>query len=61
MNEWIACEERLPSDTMDTLLVFVERKWEDSGITLGCYYDGRWDMDATGDVTHWMPLPEPPR
>lgn len=61
VGEWIDVNEQLPPNTLNTLLVFVGRAHEDSGITLGCYYDGRWDMDAVGDVTHWMPLPEPPR
>lgn len=62
MGEWIKCSERMPGDFEDVLVsdgVDVEVMWRDC--------DGFWDCWAprnsnisSDDVTHWMPLPEPP-
>lgn len=63
MSERIKCSERMPEETDDILVVSdednVEVMWWDC--------DGLWDCWAprnsnisSDDVTHWMPLPEPP-
>lgn len=63
MGEWIKCSERMPGDFEDVLVtdgVYVEVMW------LDC--DGYWDSwvepwavtVGREDITHWMPLPEPP-
>lgn len=53
MSEWISVEERLPSEGV---LVIV---WD------GKYYDivlmGEHNFHTEENVTHWMPLPEPPK
>jgi len=62
MNEWISIKERLPESHDDMLL----RDGEDT------YYIGWWRKDAESwdsyehgwiraNITHWMPLPEPPK
>lgn len=59
--EWISVKERLP-DEVDTYLVYGRY-----GIEFALYYgDGEWltceDLtNITRFVTHWMPLPEPPK
>ena len=58
---WIPVEERLPEDdemylvytTENTCAVY--RYWGDGE------WETEWGEDASHDITHWMPLPEPPK
>ena len=62
--KWISVEERLPEKMYSACLVY-----SDGYIQVACwshdkmgwdvwfYVDGEYDPD----VTHWMPLPEPPK
>lgn len=66
MSEWISVEERLPDD-MDAEVTVDALAYED-GVIHQAFYDkssGVWiDTDGDelhGEVTHWMPLPEPPK
>ena len=60
--KWIPVTERLPEE-YETVLVcsggYVEPGW------LGCdrvfYTHDKYESDTIYDVTHWMPLPEPPK
>lgn len=64
MSEWIKCSERMPEETDDIIVV------SDGIVVSGISYSRRYgfymaaleyDSDAPiKDVTHWMPLPEPP-
>lgn len=62
-GEWISVEDRLPEDSAEVNL-FTRSRIVGSG-----YYDKytkRWVQYHAGgaiyaDVTHWMPLPEPPK
>lgn len=55
MSEWISVKERLPEDAKDEYVL------------VACNYHGeiivetrkKWNLDSS--VTHWMPLPEPPK
>ena len=63
-QEWISVEERLPDKdgeylTWDGLIYFLI--WFNASL-------GLWNVSESGDtssairgVTHWMPLPEPPK
>ena len=62
MGEWISVEKRTPPVGVDVLVID-----EYGGIYTGQYCDdGTWDLLLASweggftDVTHWMPLPEPP-
>lgn len=54
---WISVKDEMP-DTGVSVLVY----GDGSGISLGVYW--KWGWTTTGyynAVTHWMPLPEPPK
>lgn len=63
--EWISVKDRLPEKREDVLLC---RKWwgEISNPKMGWYNEvsGKW-FDLSNmeihNVTHWMPLPQPPK
>ena len=64
MSEWISVEKCLPPEYVRVLISC------DEGICSGKHSSGQWQCDPIGsyagdgcvfDVTHWMPLPEPPK
>lgn len=60
--EWISVKERLPQSGQCVILYSVksgvaEGAWLESK---GHYEQWRWNAIMT-NVTHWMPLPEPPK
>lgn len=68
VNQWISVNDRLPEEEGDVLVWIVDGKpdgihhleseyianWED-----GNFYDGDWNV--INGITHWQPLPEPPK
>lgn len=61
MTSWISVKDKLPHLSTDVLM------WQKGVIIprIGFYVDGSW-WDFWSDrrvqnVTHWMPLPEPPQ
>lgn len=75
MSEWISVKDGLP-EVVDSYLVVVkekyphEEKWNvhvDVAASHGNYIDDFWDTfndwkeGQEVHVTHWMPLPEPPK
>ena len=60
MSEWINCDDRLPelgaNYMSETVLVFYG---EIGSININCMMGDRWLLNSD-DVTHWMPLPQPP-
>ena len=62
-NEWVSVEERLPEGHAQVLMW--SAKWNIA--EAGSYYNKHfWVYSEIGDgyiadnITHWMPLPEPP-
>ena len=55
-SEWISVEDRMPDAIGKIVLVYSQI----SGVYMTCYtvYTTRF---ADESVTHWMPLPEPPK
>ena len=58
---WHRVEERLPDDSRDVIIFTVSKI-----IGLGSLIGPNWYQWYSGgglpvDVTHWMPLPEPPK
>lgn len=64
MTEWISVESELPEERVD-VIVYCDGCGGSFLITAK-YMDGLWvDTWSGGEnmecVTHWMPLPEPPK
>ena len=64
VQEWISVDERLPEEKVNCIVHYKhaycdnDDYWE-IGI---CFYDGeKFQMDLSYKVTHWMPLPKPPK
>ena len=57
MSEWISVKERVPEEKT-RVLVYVPRSYTE--IDTDRILDRRW-VRWNGHVTHWMPLPEPPK
>ena len=76
-NQWISVEDKLPEPEIPVLAIVngfdgiltLERRWEICNPHIECYFPDflYWDwIDNDGQyfedrVTHWMPLPEPPK
>ena len=60
IQKWIPVSERLPEDYEDVLVYSggVEPGWCDRGVF---YEYDKYESDRIDGVTHWMPLPEPPK
>jgi len=63
MNDWISVEDRLPS--REAVLVVVGTKKMRSVLFGFIGKNGKWigcgSFSDLGKVTHWMPLPPPPK
>ena len=58
-QEWIPVEERLPEEKQRVIV-----RCERVGTSVGWILWGNWMTDigpGAGKVTHWMPLPQPPK
>lgn len=56
---WISVKERLPEQYKKVLVSNGEYRWVSSYLdSVGLFYELR---PFTGQPTHWMPLPEPPK
>lgn len=63
VQEWIPATERLPENIANRVLVVCERS---NGVFYAHYEKPFWinletDKPFISTVTHWMPLPEPPK
>ncbi|HGT9156615.1 DUF551 domain-containing protein [Escherichia coli] len=60
---WISCSERMPEGYADVLVTdgeHVEVKWWDESGYWNSWTELNSDIFAD-EITHWMPLPEPPQ
>ena len=69
-SKWIPVTERLPDKDGEYLVRFTDKaianaEYESKYGSFGYWLDIMWDGDADWypyvGVTHWMPLPEPPK
>ena len=65
MSEWISVNERSPEEMEDVLIWDAdEAEGGFCAVAVGWKTNaGDWETetDCTPNVTHWMPLPEPPK
>ena len=65
MSEWISVKERLPQEGQKVLCCFTEYGMQVAKYVFdwGDYYvwDCMADNFSLNSVTHWQPLPEPPK
>jgi hypothetical protein len=60
MMEWINCSDRLPSENEKVLIHLKSGHIETDYISNP--KDGNlWSFVCKNEITHWMPLPEPPK
>lgn len=63
MSEWISVEERLP-EYDEKVLIWTGRTtvrgYRSHTDKQGEHYKLNWPSNDAANVTHWMPLPEPP-
>ncbi|EFT2862241.1 DUF551 domain-containing protein [Escherichia coli] len=62
-DSWISCSERMPKGYADVLVTdgeHVEVKWWDESGYWNSWTELNSDIFAD-EITHWMPLPEPPQ
>lgn len=68
VNQWISCKDRLPEKHGEYLVCFGMFDCTLNGTDVidkryfGEKSDGKvgWHSLCSSDITHWMPLPEPP-
>ena len=64
VQEWIPVEERLPEEKVNCIVYYKHAYCDnDDYWAIGIYfYNGeKFQMDWSYKVTHWMPLPKPPK
>lgn len=64
VQKWIPVTERLPEEKVDCIVHYKHAYCDtDDYWAIGfCFYDGeKFKFDPAYKVTHWMPMPEPPK
>ena len=64
VQEWVPVKERLPQEKVDCIVHYKHAYCDnDDYWAIGiCFYDGeKFQFDPAYKVTHWMPMPQPPK
>lgn len=64
VQEWISVDDRLPEEKVNCIVHYKHAYCDnDDYWAIGiCFYDGeKFQKDLSYKVTHWMPLPLPPK
>ena len=64
VQEWISVKERLPKEKVNCIVHYKHAYCDnDDYWAIGmCFYDGeKFQFDQAYKVTHWMPIPQPPK
>ena len=64
-RRWIPVTERVPSENGFYLCLYNHNHpggvAMDEGLSILQWFCGRWNLNEIYTVTHWMPIPEPPK
>ena len=63
-QEWVSVKDRLPEEKVNCIVYYQHAYCDNDGYwAIGfCFYDGeKFRIDLSYKVTHWMPLPSPPK
>lgn len=60
-KRWIPVTERLPEEMKPVLAWTPMNEFMETAMWTGIRWEKTWDFDTIYTVTHWMPLPEPPK
>ena len=64
VQEWVSVKERLPQEKVNCIVHYKHAYCDnDDYWAIGmCFYDGeKFQFNPVYKVTHWMPLPQPPK
>ena len=64
VQEWVSVKERLPQEKVNCIVHYKHAYCDnDDYWAIGmCFYDGeKFQFDPAYKVTHWMPIPHPPK
>ena len=64
VQEWISVNDRLPEEKANCIVYYQHAYCDNDGYwAIGiCFNDGeKFQINPAYKVTHWMPLPEPPK
>lgn len=64
VQKWISVDDRLPEETINCIVHYQHAYCDnDDYWAIGfCCYDGeKFQLGPAYKVTHWMPLPQPPK
>ena len=64
VQEWVPVKERLPQENVDCIVHYKHAYCDnDDYWAIGmCFYDGeKFQVNPAYKVTHWMPMPQPPK
>lgn len=64
VQEWVSVDERLPEEKANCIVYYQHSYCDNDGYwAIGiCFYDGeKFQLNPAYKVTHWMPLPQPPK
>ena len=64
VQEWVSINDRLPEEKVNCIVHYQHAYCDnDDYWAIGfCFYDGeKFRIDLLYKVTHWMPMPQPPK
>ena len=64
VQDWISVKDRLPEEKVNCIVHYKHAYCDnDDYWAIGfCFYDGeKFRIDLSYKVTHWMPMPQPPK